>query len=71
MDLEQSTLQGAFYLAHPTFGAIRKKYLKKGLKIALSGRIQTGSYTNRDNVKVYTTDVVVEEWELEIGRAHV
>lgn len=28
MDLEQSTLQGAFYLAHPTFGAIRKKYLE-------------------------------------------
>jgi single-strand DNA-binding protein len=37
--------------------------------IALSGRIQTGSYTNRDNVKVYTTDVVVEEWEFAESKA--
>lgn len=35
----------------------------------LSGRIQTGSYTNRDNVKVYTTDVVVEEWEFAESKA--
>ena len=38
-----------------------EKYLHKGTKIALTGRIQTGSYTNRDGVKVYTTDVVVED----------
>lgn len=38
-----------------------EKYLRKGLKIAVVGRIQTGSYTNKDGVKVYTTDVVVEE----------
>ena len=35
--------------------------MKQGTKIVISGRIQTGSYTNRDGVKVYTTDVVVEE----------
>ena len=40
-----------------------EKYLKKGSKIAVSGRIQTGSYTNKDGNKVYTTDVVVEEQE--------
>ena len=38
-----------------------EKYLKKGTKIAVSGHIQTGSYTNKDGNKVYTTDVVVEE----------
>lgn len=40
-----------------------EKYLKQGTKIALNGRIQTGSYTNRDGKKVYTTDVVVENQE--------
>lgn len=39
------------------------RYFRKGTKIAVTGRIQTGSYTNRDGVKVYTTDVVVEEQE--------
>lgn len=40
-----------------------EKYLHKGTKIAVVGRIQTGSYTNKDGVKVYTTDIVVEEQE--------
>ena len=40
-----------------------EKYLHKGIKILITGRIQTGSYTNRDGQKVYTTDVVVEEQE--------
>lgn len=40
-----------------------EKYLRKGTKIAITGRIQTGSYTNRDGQKVYTTEVVVEEQE--------
>ena len=40
-----------------------EKYLHKGTKIAVVGRIQTGSYTNKDGQKVYTTDVVVEEQE--------
>ena len=38
-----------------------EKYLKQGTKMVVSGRIQTGSYTNRDGVKVYTTEVVIEE----------
>lgn len=40
-----------------------EKYFGKGTKILVSGRIQTGSYTNKDGNKVYTTDVVVEEQE--------
>ena len=40
-----------------------EKYFFKGMKIALNGRIQTGSYTNKDGVKVYTTDVIAENVE--------
>ena len=40
-----------------------EKYPKQGTKIATSGRIQTGSYTNRDGQRIYTTDVVVENVE--------
>ena len=46
-----------------------QKYLTKGKKIAIVGRIQTGSYTNRDGQKVYTTDVVVEEQEFVESKA--
>ena len=45
-----------------------ERYLKKGTKIAVTGRIQTGSYTNRDGVKVYTTEVVVEDQEFAESR---
>ena len=45
------------------------KYLRKGTKIAAVGRIQTGSYTNRDGQKVYTTDVVVETQEFAGSKA--
>ena len=40
-----------------------EKYFRQGLRIAISGRIQTGSYTNKEGIKVYTTEVVVEEQE--------
>ena len=40
-----------------------EKYFKKGMRIGVSGRIQTGSYDNKDGQKVYTTDVVIEEAE--------
>ena len=46
-----------------------EKYLKKGTKIAMSGRIQTGSYTNKDGNKVYTTDVVVDDLEFAESKA--
>ena len=45
-----------------------EKYFRQGLKIIVSGRIQTGSYTNRDGQKVYTTEVVVEEQEFAEGK---
>ncbi len=46
-----------------------ERYLHQGSRITLSGRIQTGSYTNKDGQKVYTTDVVVEELEFAESRA--
>lgn len=44
-------------------GEFAEKYFRKGMKVAVTGRLQTGSYTNKDGQKVYTTDVVVEEQE--------
>lgn len=51
-------------------GEFAEKYLRKGTKIAVTGRIQTGSYTNKDGVKVYTTEVVVEEQEFAESKAN-
>ena len=39
------------------------KYFKKGMRVGVTGRIQTGSYTDRDGKKVYTTDIVVDNQE--------
>ena len=50
-------------------GEFVEKYCKKGTKLAVSGRIQTGSYTNRDGQKVYTTEIVVEEQEFAESKA--
>lgn len=44
-------------------GEFTEKYLKKGTKVVLTGRIQTGLYANKNGVKVYTTDVIAEEIE--------
>lgn len=58
--------QNADFISCIAFGKnaeFAEKYLKQGTKIAITGRIQTGSYTNKDGNKVYTTDVVVEEQE--------
>ena len=44
-------------------GEFAEKYLHKGTKVVVTGRIQTGSYTNKDGQKVYTTDVVAEDQE--------
>lgn len=46
-----------------------EKYFRQGTRMVISGRIQTGSYTNRDGQKVYTTDVVVEEVEFAESKA--
>lgn len=45
-----------------------EKYLRQGTKLLVTGRIQTGSYTNRDGQRVYTTDVIVEEQEFAESR---
>ena len=46
-----------------------ERYYRQGLKVTVCGRIQTGSYTNKDGVKVYTTEVVVEEQEFAESKA--
>ncbi len=46
-----------------------EKYFHKGIRITICGRIQTGSYTNREGQKVYTTEVVVEEQEFAESKA--
>ena len=50
-------------------GEFAEKYLRKGTKMIVTGRIQTGSYTNKEGVKVYTTDVVAEECEFAESKA--
>lgn len=60
---EQQTADFISCVAFGKAGEFVEKYLHKGMKICVAGRIQTGSYTNRDGQKVYTTDVVVEEQE--------
>ncbi|MBQ4536693.1 MAG: single-stranded DNA-binding protein [Lachnospiraceae bacterium] len=44
-------------------GEFAERYFRKGTKLCVSGRIQTGSYTNKDGVRVYTTEVVVDDQE--------
>ncbi len=50
-------------VAFGKLGEFSEKYLHKGTKVALEGRIQTGSYTNKDGVKVYTTDIIADNIE--------
>lgn len=68
----QEGQQQADFIGCVAFGKnaeFAEKYLRQGTKIAIIGRIQTGSYTNRDGQKVYTTDVVVEEHEFAESKA--
>ena len=58
--------QSADFIACISFGKtaeFAEKYLKQGTKVVVEGRWQTGSYTNKENVKVYTNDCVVESME--------
>lgn len=50
-------------LAFGKLGELAEKYLKKGSKVAITGRLQTGSYKNNEGKTVYTWDVVVEEMD--------
>ncbi len=63
---KQNGEQEADFLRCTAFGKmaeLAEKYLAKGMRVAVEGRIQTGSYTNRDGQKVYTTDIMVERQE--------
>jgi single-strand DNA-binding protein len=64
--------QNADFISCVTFGKnaeFAEKYLRQGMKIAVVGRIQTGSYTNKDGQRVYTTEVVVEEHDFAESKA--
>ena len=64
--------QEADFISCVAFGRqaeFAEKYLQKGTKIVISGRIQTGSYTNREGARVYTTDIVVEEQDFAESKA--
>ena len=58
---EEQTADFINVVAFGKNGEFAEKYLHKGTKIVISGRIQTSSYTNKDGQKVYTTEVVAEE----------
>ena len=69
---KQDGQQSADFIPCVAFGKqaeFAEKYLKRGTKVAIIGRIQTGSYTNRDGQKVYTTDIIVEEIEFAESKA--
>lgn len=69
---KQEGQQSADFISCVAFGKKAEwceKWVQKGTKVALVGRIQTGSYTNRDGVKVYTTDVITDEIEFAESRA--
>jgi len=64
--------EGADFVSCVAFGKtaqFMEKYAGKGIKMLIEGRIQTGSYTNKDGKKVYTTDVVVERCEFAESKA--
>lgn len=68
-DGDQQTADFINCVAFGRAAEFAERYLRQGTKIAVTGRIQTGSYTNRDGVKVYTTDVVIEEQEFAESKA--
>ena len=66
---DQQTADFISCVAFGKAGEFAEKYLHKGTKICVSGRIQTGSYTRQDGTKTYTTDVVIEEQEFAESRS--
>lgn len=68
---QQNTDPGADFLNCVAFdraGEFAEKYFRQGLRVLVSGHLQTGSYTNKDGQKVYTTDVIIESQEFADGR---
>ena len=68
-DNDQQTADFISCVAFGRNGEFAEKYLHQGTKIVAEGRIQTGSYTNKDGNKVYTTEVVVENQEFAESKA--
>ena len=72
MRTKKDEAPGADFINCVVFGKsaeFAKNYLRKGTKLAIEGRIQTGSYTNKNGQKVYTTDVVIERQEFAESKA--
>lgn len=68
---QQNSDQGADFINCVAFdraGEFAEKYFRQGLRVLISGHLQTGSYTNKDGQKVYTTDVIVESQEFADSR---
>ena len=62
----------ADFISRVAFGKVAEfaeKYFHQGMRVLITGRIQTGSYTNKDGQKVYTTDVIIDEQEFADSRA--
>ncbi len=62
-DSQEQTADFIQCVAFDRAAEFAEKYLRQGTKLLVTGRIQTGSYTNRDGQRVYTTDVIVEDQE--------
>lgn len=63
---QQGSQEAADYISCAAFGKraeFAEKYLRKGMKVLVSGEIRTGSYPDRDGRKIYTTDVIVNDYE--------
>lgn len=68
-DTNESTADFITCVAFGKAAEFAEKYFHQGMRVLITGRIQTGSYTNKDGQKVYTTDVIVEEQEFADSRA--
>jgi len=62
-DDQQQTADFIQIVAFDKAGEFAEKYFHQGMRVLVSGRIQTGSYTNKDGQKVYTTDVIADDQE--------
>lgn len=62
-DDNEQTANFIHCVAFDKAGEFAEKYFHQGMRVLISGRIQTGSYTNKDGNKVYTTDIIVDEQE--------
>lgn len=68
-DTNESTADFITCVAFGKAAEFAEKYFHQGMRVLITGRIQTGSYTNKDGNKVYTTDVIVEEQEFADSKA--